>query len=192
MRRLIVSNFMTLDGLMAGPNGELDWFVKEGWEGAEHGDYARALLGTVDAILVGRLTYDNFHSYFPTTTDKDAIVDYLNSIQKVVFSSTMDKIDWGKWGTARLVVGNPVDEVRRLKAEPGKDLVIFGSGQLVSAMLKAGLIDEIHIILKPIVLGKGKPEFIGLDERYELTLMESRQFKDGAVWLRYEPVKKQK
>lgn len=187
MRRLIVSNFVSLDGLMAGPNGELDWFVQEGWEDAEHGDYVRGLLGSVDAILVGRLTYNEFHGYFPTATDKDPIVDYLNKLEKVVFSKTMDKVDWGKWNTARLVKGDPADEVRRLKAEPGKDLVIFGSGQLVSALVKARLVDELHMILRPIVLGKGKPEFVGLVERYKLTLIESKQFKDGAVWLRYKP-----
>src|SRR5215467_2220313 len=120
MRRLIVSNLMSLDGFVAGPKGELDWFVHEGFvKGTEFGQYASDLISTVDAVLLGRLTYEEFVSYWPNATnDNPIITERMNNLPKIVFSRTLDKVSWGKWNNARLVKENAPDEVRRMKAQP--------------------------------------------------------------------------
>ena len=186
MRRLIVSNLMSLDGYVAGPKGELDWFVHEGFMiGTEFGQYAREMISSVDAILLGRLTYQEFVSYWPTATDNDPVItERINSLPKIVFSKTLERVEWNN---ARLVKGNAAHEVRRLKEEPGRDLVIYGSAQLVSALTKDSLIDEFHLVVQPVILGKGKPEFKDLNQRHNLKLVEAKPFKSGAVWLRYQP-----
>jgi len=124
MRRLIVSNIMSLDGFIAGPKGELDWFVKEGFmTETEFGEHARNLNRSVDGILLGRKTYQAFAGYWPDATDNDPVVtERMNNLPKIVFSRTLEKVEWGKWGNARLVKGDAGEEVRRLKSEPGKAL----------------------------------------------------------------------
>jgi dihydrofolate reductase len=188
MRRLIVSNLMSLDGFLAGPNGELDWFVYEGFvKQTEFGQYAQELISSVDAILLGRLTYQEFLSYWPTATDDNPIItERMNNLPKVVFSRTLSKVEWGKYDTVRLVNEDAVGEVKKMKQEPGRDLVIYGSGDLVSGLMKAGLIDEIQLFVQPIVLGRGKPQFKDLDERYALKLKSVRPLKSGAVCLIYD------
>ena len=180
---------MSLDGYVAGPKGELDWFVHEGFMiGTEFGQYAREMISSVDAILLGRLTYQEFASYWPTATDNDPVItERINNLPKIVFSKTLERVEWGRWNNARLVKGNPAGEVRRLKEQPGKDLVIYGSAQLVSALMKESLIDELHIVIQPVVLGNGKPEFKDLNQRHNLKLVEAKPFKSGAVLLRYQP-----
>ena len=189
MRRLVVSNLMSLDGFVAGPKGELDWFVHEGFlKGTEYGQYAREMISSVGAILLGRLTYEEFVGYWPAATDNDPVItERMNGLPKIVFSNTLERVEWGKWNNARLVKENSAEEVGRLKEQAGKDLVIYGSADLVSSLMKERLIDEFHIVIQPIVLGSGKPEFKGLNQRYKLKLMEAKPFKSGAVWLRYQP-----
>lgn len=191
MKRLVVSNLMSLDGFVAGPKGELDWFVHEGFMmGTEFGDHARSQISSVDSILLGRRTYEEFVSYWPTATDNDPVItERINNLPKVVFSRTLDRVGWGKWNNARLVRDDAPEEVRRMKEQPGRDLVIFGSAQLVSSLLKEGLIDELQIFIQPVLLGGGTPEFKDLKERYHLKLTRVAQFKTGAVGLFYQPVK---
>jgi dihydrofolate reductase len=192
MRRLIVSNLMSLDGFVSGPNGELDWFVKEDFMiNTEFGGYARELIKSVGTILLGRRTYEEFVSYWPEATDNEPVItERMNNVPKVVFSRMLTTVNWGKWGNIRLVRENASEEVARLKQEPGKDLVIYGSATLVSTLMKADLIDEYQIFLQPVVLGTGRPEFVGLNERYQLELMEAKKFKSGAVALFYKPARK--
>jgi dihydrofolate reductase len=192
LRRLIVSNLMSLDGFLAGPKGELDWFVYEGFvKGTEFGQYAREVITSVDAILLGRLTYEEFVSYWPIATNDDPVItERMNNLPKIVFSRTLDKVGWGNWNNARLVKENATDEVRKMKAQPGKDLVIYGSGSLVSSLMKEGLIDEFQFFIQPVVLGKGKPEFPNLDKRYWMKLVKVTPLKSGAVALYYQPAKK--
>ncbi|HZW84435.1 MAG TPA: dihydrofolate reductase family protein [Nitrososphaerales archaeon] len=191
MRRLIVFNLMSLDGFVSGPNGELDWFVRKGFQtNTEFGDYAREQIKSVGAILLGRRTYEEFVSYWPEATDNEPVItERMNNVPKVVFSRTLTSVSWGKWGNIRLVKENAAEEVAKMKQEEGKDLVIYGSATLVSDLMKAGLIDEYRIFLQPIVLGKGRPEFKDLSERYELELVESKQFKTGAIALFYRLAK---
>ncbi len=153
MRRVIVSNVMSLDGFVSGPNGELDWFVYAGFvKGTEFGEYARTVISSVDSILLGRLTYEEFSSYWPTAKNDDPVITQ----------------------------------------EPGRDIVIYGSATLVSALMKAGLIDEYQLVVYPVVLGKGRPEFKNLTQRYPLSLIDVKQFKSGAVKLVYQPLREVK
>ena len=189
MRHLIVFNIMSLDGFLAGPDGELDWFTEDLFrKGTGVADLIRENLNSVDAILLGRLTYQELAGYWPDATESDPVItERMNNVPKIVFSKTLSKVAWGRWNTARLVKGDPAEEVRRLKEEPGKDLVIYGSGQLVSALMKEKLIDEFQLFIQPVVLGRGKPEFMDFKERYWLRLVESRQLKQGALFVRYQP-----
>ena len=190
MRRLIVSNFMSLDGFVAGPKGELDWFATDDFmKKTEFGEHAGKLISSVDAILLGRRTYETFASYWPEATDNDPIVtERINNLPKIVFSQTLDKVGWGKWNNARLVKSDAPTEVRRLKEQPGRDLVIYGSAQLVSSLMKQNLVDELELFVQPVVLGDGKPEFKGFDQRYHLKLTKVTPFKTGAVGLYYQPI----
>jgi dihydrofolate reductase len=189
MGRLIVSNMMSLDGFIAGPEGELDWFVHDGFlKGTEFGQYARGMMTSADAIILGRLTYEEFAGYWPTATDNDPVItERMNGLPKVVLSRTLDKVGWGRWDNARLVKENVAEEVKRMKQDTTKDIVILGSGTLVSTFTKLGLIDEYQIVLQPIILGKGKPHFKGLDDRYSLKLLTAKPFGTGAVLLYYQP-----
>lgn len=180
---------MSLDGYLAGPKGELDWFTEDLFrKGTGAADIIRDMLSSVGAILLGRLTYQELGSYWPNATDSDPfITERMNSLPKIVFSKTLSNVEWGKWNTARLVKGDPAEEVRLLKQEPGKDLVIFGSGQLVSRLMTESLVDEFSLFIQPVVLGQGKSEFKDLRERYWLSLLEFKTLKQGALLLRYRP-----
>ena len=128
MRKVLVSEMVTLDGYFAGPNGEIDWHHVD----AEFNEFAIDQLNHVDTLLFGRVTYQMMASYWPTplAIRHDPIVaDKMNSLSKVVFSKTLEKVDWSN---TRLVRGEVAAEIARLKKEPGLDLVIFGSGSLVS------------------------------------------------------------
>src|SRR6476620_7651534 len=130
MRKVIVSNLVSLDGYFEGPNKELDWFVVE--EGFF--DYVREMFTTVDTILFGRVTYQMMESYWPNSTDNDPIITTrMNTLPKIVFSKTLEKVEWGKWNNARLIKENIAEEVKKMKQEQGKDMVIFGSSQLISS-----------------------------------------------------------
>ena len=191
MRRVIVSNVMSLDGFVSGPKGELDWFVYSRFmKGTEFGEYARTVISNVDAILLGRLTYEEFSSYWPTAKNDDPVVyERINNLPKFVFSRSLKQVAWGNWGTAKLVSEDAAVAVSKMKQEPGRDMVIYGSATLVSALMKAGLIDEYQLIVYPVVLGKGRPEFKDLTQRYPLSLVDVKQFKSGVVKLVYQPLR---
>ena len=194
MRRVIVSNVMSLDGFVSGPNGELDWFVYAGFvKGTEFGEYARTVISSVDAVLLGRLTYEEFSSYWPTAKNDDPVItERINNLPKFVFSRSLKQVAWGDWGTASLVKEDAAVAVRKMKQELGRDMVIYGSATLVSALMKAGLIDEYQLVVHPVVLAKGRPEFKDLNQRYPLSLIDVKQFKSGAVKLVYQPLKQAK
>ncbi|HMB66665.1 MAG TPA: dihydrofolate reductase family protein [Candidatus Bathyarchaeia archaeon] len=194
MRRVIVSNVMSLDGFVSGLNGELNWFVYAGFvKGTEFGEYARILISSVDSILLGRLTYEEFSSYWPTAKDDDPVItERINNLPKFVFSRSLKQVAWGDWGTAGLVKEEATVAVSKMKQETGRDIVIYGSATLVSTLMKAGLIDEYQLVIYPVVLGKGRPEFKDLTQRYPLSLTDVKQFKSGAVKLVYHPLRRAK
>ena len=183
MRKVIVSNYVTVDGFFAGPNGELDWFA---WDD-EMAKYSIYLMDMVDTILFGRVTYQLMVDYWPTTAAADEnpiIAEGMNNLAKVVFSTTLREV---AWNNSRLVTENIEEEISHLKQLPGKDMVIFGSGTLVSTLTQLGLIDEYRLIVTPVVLGQGKPLFLAIKERLNLHLIHATPFGCGNVLLHYRP-----
>ena len=141
----------------------------------------------MDAILLGRQTYEEFSSRWPTRTDDDPVItERMNNLPKFVFSRSLKQVAWGDWGTAKLVREDTAATVSKMKQEPGTDMVILGSFTLVSTLMKVGLIDEYQLLVYPVVLGMGRPEFKDLNERYSLNLIDVKQFKSGAVKLVYQ------
>jgi dihydrofolate reductase len=185
MRKVIASNFMTLDGFFAGPDGDLDWFV---WDG-EIAEYMKQQFDAIDTILFGRVTYQLMEGYWPTASPPEedpVIIEAMNTLPKVVFSTTLEKVEWHN---SRLVRNNIAEEIAKMKQAPGKDMVIFGSGTIVSALTRSGMIDEYRIFVNPVVLGSGKPMLTGLNERLKMKLLSTRTFQCGVVLLRYVPAR---
>ena len=187
MRKVILSNMVTLDGFFEGPNKELDWHIVD--MGLNH--YANDLLSNVDALLFGRVTYQLMADYWPaaatnpSTSKSDLeIADKMNNLPKIVFSKTLQEV---KWNNSSLIKGNIPEEISKMKQQPGKDMVIFGSGSIVSTFMQHGLIDEYRIIVNPIVLGNGNPLFKGINGKQNLKLLNTKVFDSGIVILFYEP-----
>ncbi|HEX9566345.1 MAG TPA: dihydrofolate reductase family protein [Thermoplasmata archaeon] len=181
MRKLIMWNLVTLDGFFEGPKSwEIDWHDTV-W-GEEMEQYAIQQSKSTGALLFGRVTYEGMASYWPT--QKGEIADFMNTIPKVVFSRTLKKADWNN---TRLVKESVVEEVIKLKKEPGKPLFVFGSADLSSTLLKHGLFDELDLALTPLLLGHGNPLFKTNSDRIKMKLLEARPLKSGGVILRYQP-----
>jgi dihydrofolate reductase len=183
MRKVILFNLVSLDGFFAGPDGDLDWHVVD----EEFNEFAEEQLKSMDSILFGRVTFQMMAGYWPTpgaTTNDPSIAGLMNSVSKIVFSRTLEKADWQN---TRLVKEDAAEEVSKLKQQPGKDLVIFGSADLASSLTKLGLIDEYRVLVNPVILGDGKPLFKGVSDRIKLKLVKSRTFGSGKVLLYYQP-----
>jgi dihydrofolate reductase len=187
MRKVILSNMVTLDGFFEGPNKELDWQIVDG----ENKEYAIDLLSKVDALLFGRVTYQLMADYWPAAATNPStpksdleIADKMNNLPKIVFSKTLQEV---KWNNSRLVKENIAEDISKMKQQPGKDMVIFGSGSIVSTFMQHGLIDEYRIIVNPIVLGNGNPLFKGINGKQNLKLLNTKVFDSGIVILFYEP-----
>ena len=175
-------NLVTLDGFF---EGRKSWDI--GWHDSVWGEelerFSIEQSKSIGALLFGRVTYEGMASFWPK--EKGEIADFMNRVPKVVFSSTMKKAEWKN---SRMVKGNAEEEVAKLKAQPGKDLFIFGSANLSATLTRGGLIDEYRLCLAPVVLGGGNPLFKENPERLKLKLVESRPLKSGGVLLYYQPV----
>jgi dihydrofolate reductase len=154
-------------------------------------EYAIDLLSKVDALLFGRVTYQLMADYWPAAATNPStpksdleIADKMNNLPKIVFSKTLQEV---KWNNSRLVKENIAEEISKMKQQPGKDMVIFGSGSIVSTLMQHGLIDEYRIIVNPVVLGNGNPLFKGINGKHNLKLLRTRVFSSGVVILYYEP-----
>jgi dihydrofolate reductase len=178
MRRVIVSNVASLDGFFETPDKKLDWVVTD----AEFFDYAKAMLRAADTLLFGRATYEHMANYWPTAP-ADEIADQMNNLAKIVFSRTLQKVEWN---SSRLAEKNPREEVSKLKKQPGKDIVVLGSATVASSLLQAGLVDEYRVILQPVLIGRGNPLFKDIAERMQLKLISARPSGSGAVLLSYQ------
>src|SRR3989442_941490 len=153
MRKLIMWNLVTLDGFFEGPKSwDIDWHDTI-W-GEELEKYSVEQSKSTGMLLFGRVTYEGMAGYWPT--QKSDIADFMNTVPKVVFSKTLKKADWNN---SRLVKDNLVEEVVKLKKEPGKTLFVFGSADLSATLLKHGLFDELDLALAPLLLGRGNPLF---------------------------------
>jgi dihydrofolate reductase len=181
MRRLIVSNLITLDGFFAGPTGEIDWFVVD----QDFFHYSISLLRSVDTLLFGRTTYEGMAGYWPTAEASHAtpeIAEKMNTLPKVVFSNTLQNAGWQN---TTLIKGDLPTAITALKQQPGGDIVIFGSGTLLAGLAPLGLIDEYQIVVCPVVLGCGKRLFG--DQPLKLKRVKTTSFLGGSVLIQYLP-----
>jgi dihydrofolate reductase len=182
MRKLAVFNFVTLDCYYKGPAGDISWHR----HGAEENEYAAASLKAGNTLLFGRVTYEMMASYWPTPLafKNDPAVADGNKAEKIVFSRTLTKAEWNN---TRLVKDNIVEEIKRMKQLPGKDMTLLGSGSILTQFAEQGLVDEYQIMVDPVVLGDGTPILKGLKRKLDLRLTGTRTFKSGVVLLSYIP-----
>ena len=187
MRKIIVSNLVSVDGYFEGLNQDISWFVT----GEDFFDYAVKQLHEVDTLLFGRITYQQMAAFWPDAETNDnaltAIKDKMNSLKKIVFSKTLDKAEWNN---STLIKEHIADEIKNLKQQPGKDIVIFGSGTIVSELTQLKLIDEYRLIINPVILGNGSPMFKSINERVNLKLLNVKTLNSGSVILYYSPENK--
>ena len=186
MRKVVLFMHLTLDGFAAGPNGELDWISYD----EELEKYAEGIVRTVGSPLYGRVTYQMMESHWPTvltnpSSSKHDIdhAHWIENISKIVFSKSLEKVEWNN---TRLIKDNIAEEISKLKQQPGKDLVIFGSPGLTRTFMQLDLIDEYRLTVNPVVLGSGKPLFKDIKDRSNLKLLETKTFNSGVVGLHYE------
>ncbi len=184
MRKVILQEFLTLDGLAAGPDGSTDYIPASTQGDQSFGQHQFGLAETIDAILLGRVTYGMFASYWPTATS-DPFAETLNAIPKIVFSRTLERAPWGKYPDAELVRTGAAEEVGRRKAQSGKDMIVWGSLSLARSLMKAKLIDQYQLVICPVVMGRGTPLFREDGPALDLKLQEATRFDRGAVLLRY-------
>ena len=188
MRKLIWLMHMSLDGFVSGPNGELDW------AGAGMDDELWAdvmdLIGTVDAVLFGRVTYQNFENYWPAVARNPSsagnelnFARWIDHTTKHVASQTLQRLNWNN---SALLHDDVAEGISKIKAQLGNNLLMFGSPGLASHLMNARLIDELRINVHPIVLGGGRPLFNQVTERHKLGLLKSRAFRSGIVGLQYK------
>lgn len=186
MRKLIVSEFFSLDGVMQAPGGAVEdtdgGFTHGGWTVAhwhdDIGQYFAETLGACDALLLGRKTWQIHGAAFEPMPEEDPFVD----LPKYVVSTTLDSA--AAWRNSILVSENVVETVRALKAQPGKNIFVDGSSVLVRTLIEHGLVDEVNLLVHPVVLGSGKRLFPeGM--RVNLDLIECRPYPSGVVLMRY-------
>ncbi len=181
MRNLILWNLITLDGFFEGPKSwDLDWHSLVWGEDLDR--LSLDQLKTAGMLLFGRVTYQGMASYWSTA--KGEVADAMNAIPKIVFSRTLENAEWNN---TRLIKENAVEEIVKLKSEPGKDLFIFGSAALSSAFMQHGLIDQYRLGVVPVVLGGGNPLFKPASHRITMKLIDTKTFSSGFAILRYQP-----
>jgi dihydrofolate reductase len=186
MRKLFSFNMVTLDGYFEGPNHEIDWHNV----GGEFNEFAIEQTGAVDTLLFGRVTYQLMASYWPTPDaikNDPVVAGLMNRLPKIVFSRTLEKAEWNN---TRLVKDQIAEEISKLKQQPGKDLALFGSANLMSTLMQLDLIDEHRIMVNPVLLGSGNPLFKGAKDRLNLKLIKTKVFGNGNVLLCYQPDRK--
>jgi dihydrofolate reductase len=185
MPKLVVYNSMSLDGYFTDANGDMSWAHKRDpeWQA-----FVTENASGGGQLLFGRVTYDLMASFWPTplaAQSNPIVVDRMNNLQKYVFSTTLET---ASWNNTRLFKGDLTTEVRKLKQEPGSNIVIMGSGSVVAQLAEAGLIDEYQIVLNPLVVGSGRTLFEGVKKKLPMKLAKSRAFGNGNVVLFYEPL----
>jgi dihydrofolate reductase len=184
MRKLISFMVTTLDGYYEGPNQEFDWPNVDD----EFNEFAIRQINDIDTLLFGRVTYEGMASYWPTPEAAEfdpLIAGLMNDMPKVVYSSTLGE---ATWHNTTLVKDDATAAVAELKQQPGKDLALFGSPALTVSLLEAGLVDELRVMVNPILLGDGRSLFTTLSRRVPLELTTSTTFSSGNVLLCYRPV----
>lgn len=187
MREVILSMHISLDGFIAGPNGELDWATMSP---EMDNNLMPAMMAQADTCLIGRVLYEGFASYWPDAPANNpklsqGEVDFarwIEQAQKVVFSTTLEQAEWHN---SRLVRGDLAGEVQRLKQQPGKDMILFGGVRIAQEFVRLGLVDVFDLALNPVILGEGQPLFTDPSARQDLALLTCQALEGKAVALRY-------
>jgi dihydrofolate reductase len=195
MRRIVVFDRVSADGYFAGPDGNLNWVVPE----EQLDSAAEESLPDADTMLFGRRTYEQFEGFWPHVLDDSssapdphsggrrspairAMAIWINEATKVVFSRTRKNVTWRN---SRLLHELDPREIEAMKRQPGKDIMVFGSGTIVSQLTQHGLIDEYEFVVSPTLLGSGRPLLSGVSKSSRLDLLEAKEYQSGNVKLRY-------
>ena len=184
MRKVTAGLFVSLDGVTESPEKwQLPYFNDE------MGEAIGAAMAAADAMLLGRVTYQEFASYWPGVRSEDQpFADYMNNTPKYVVSTTLDTVEWSN---STLIKGNVVEEITKLKQQPGKNIGITGSTTLVQSLLQDDLLDELGLMIHPVVVGSGKRLFKEGGDLKALKLIDSKTFSTGVVSLTYQPAGKE-
>lgn len=186
MRRLVVFNSESLDGYFTDANNDMSWAHTDD---PEWNEFSAENAKGGGVLVFGRITYEMMAGFWPSPAAAKQFPDVargMNDLPKVVFSRTLDK---ATWNNTKLVKSDLAGEIRKMKREPGDDMVILGSGTIVSQLTQEGLIDEYQIIVIPIILGKGRTLFEGVKNRVKLKRTKTRNFKNGNVFSAYVPAR---
>ena len=182
MRKIILDLAVTLDGFIEGPNGEIDWLVKD--EETDFGDILTNILADIDTIFYGRVSYDLWGNYYPeknASPKLKAAYDLLHSKKKYVFSRTK-KSD----GKATFIDSNIKERVEEILQEPGKNIWLYGGGKLITTFMNLGLVDVYRLAVHPVILGSGKPLFEIIKASVGLKLIDAKPSSSGVILLTYE------
>ena len=187
LRKLRLQVQMSVDGCIAGPNGEMDWMV--GLLDDELLKYVSKITESVDTILLGRKMTDVFISFWLDMMNKpddpwNAFAKRMIEIPKVVFTKTLNK---SKWINTDIATGDLIEEVSKIKSQNGRDIVVYGGSSFDSSLIKEKLIDEFYLFINPVAIGNGMTIFKDLNKIQKYYLIESKVFESGIVLLRYEP-----
>ncbi len=189
MRKIIASIFVSVDGYMVGPGEDMSWVMNNFTP--ELGAYAGDLMNSMDTILIGRVTYEIMTRVWPYQSEASSPgADKMNQTPKIVLSKTLEKATWGNFEPPRVLKENIEQELLKLKQQPGKNIVIYGSANVVQNLTLLGLIDEYQLLVFPLLLGSGKLLFKPTQQRINLKLSRTQEFENGVVVLYYEPMKK--
>lgn len=176
MRKIIISEFVSLDGVMEEPQWTTPYWNDE----IAH--FKRDELFSVDALLLGRVTYEGFAAAWPGQTDEAGYADRMNGMPKFVVSTTLDKLEWNN---SNPISKNIADEIAKLKQQPGQDILVFGSDTLVQMLIQHDLVDQYNLLVYPVVLGKGRRLF-GEGSATKLKLVETKPYSSGVILLCYQ------
>ncbi len=177
MRKVVVSEFVSLDGVIHEPMWTFAYWTDE------IAQFKYDELFSSDALLLGRMTYEGFAQAWPGRTDEQGYADRMNGLPKYVVSTTLDRAEWNN---SHLIKANVAEEVSKLKQQPGQDILIFGSGKLLQTLMQYDLIDQYHLLIYPVVLGSGQRLFED-GSNAKLKLAETQTFSSGVVALVYQP-----
>ena len=182
MRKLILNLAITLDGFIEGPNGEIDWLVRD--PDVDFGDILSEILSDKDAIFYGRVSYDKWGKFTPDDASqkiKDAY-KLMHSMQKYVFSKTQTGDDTD----AVFIKSDIEDKILEIKRQPGKNIWLYGGAKIITTLMNLGLVDEFRLAVHPVVIGKGKPLFQNIEDRHKLKLIDVEGYKSGVVLMKYK------
>lgn len=183
MRKLIVQEYVSVDGFAADRDKTTSFFDGTRMHiGKEVDTYMVEFIKTIDSILLGRKTYEMFLDFWPDVDpSQEPVGPGLNSTDKYVFSKSLEKVEWGDWNSAELVKENYVDFINELKAKPGKNIVVWGSLSLSKSLFEAKLVDELHLMVCPVAIGKGYHFLSEQEELLKLKLLSNNSFPSSVV-----------